>query len=325
MGNTRNLGDLLNADSTIATADVADGGITTAKLADDAVTTAKVANDVAISTSGAITTTGAFTSKGIDDNADANVVTITSAEAVGIGKSLTPNNYSGYQVVTIGGSDATTGSVLDFEDSNGNIEAEISGTAGRLYLDADPTSATASGFIHLGVDGNQVLKLDDSKNVTIADGNLVIGTAGHGIDFSAETGDGPSVTSELLDSYEEGHIGTITMNSSGSNTIDSAYSSKYYIKVGRVVHCYFHIVLNGTLSAGSHALVGLPFTSSNSNPAHRGAGVANAQDASSSYGQDGNYVSITTSENVTSATLYNPVQYVANDRLNVYFSYVTAS
>ena len=66
MGNTRNLGDLLNTDSTIATADVADGGITTAKLADDAITQAKIgadavgttelANDVAISTSGAITT-----------------------------------------------------------------------------------------------------------------------------------------------------------------------------------------------------------------------------------------------------------------------------
>tara|TARA_Y100000361_G_C11148956_1_gene339847 strand:+ start:458 stop:1774 length:1317 start_codon:yes stop_codon:yes gene_type:complete len=42
VGNTRNLGDLLNTDSTIATADVADGGITTAKLADTAVTTAKI-------------------------------------------------------------------------------------------------------------------------------------------------------------------------------------------------------------------------------------------------------------------------------------------
>ena len=59
MGNTRNLGDLLNADSTIATADVADGGITTAKLADTAVTTAKI-TDANITTakiaSNAITT-----------------------------------------------------------------------------------------------------------------------------------------------------------------------------------------------------------------------------------------------------------------------------
>ena len=42
--NAKNLAELLNNESTIAVADVADGSITTAKLADDAVTTAKIAN-----------------------------------------------------------------------------------------------------------------------------------------------------------------------------------------------------------------------------------------------------------------------------------------
>ena len=37
-----------------------------------------------VNTSGAITTTGAFTSVGIDDNADANAITIDSNERVGI-------------------------------------------------------------------------------------------------------------------------------------------------------------------------------------------------------------------------------------------------
>jgi hypothetical protein len=164
-----------------------------------------------------------------------------------------------------------------------------------------------------------------TSNLTIADGNLVVGTSGHGIDFSAETGDGPSVTSELLDSYEEGHIGTIGISVSGSDVVDSANSNKYYIKVGRVVHLYFHIVLDGTMPAGTYSLTGMPFTSSNSNPAHRGAGVANAQDASSSYGQDGNYVSVRTNENSTSLTIYVPVQYVSEDRINLYASYITAS
>ena len=58
MGNTRNLGDLLNTDSTIATADVADGGITTAKLADDAVTGAKIENNPTIA--GNLTVSGGF-------------------------------------------------------------------------------------------------------------------------------------------------------------------------------------------------------------------------------------------------------------------------
>jgi len=249
------------------------GLVETADIADDAVSTDQIANNATINTSGAITTTGAFTSQGIDDNADATAITITSAEAVGIGKSLTPNNYSGYQVVTIGGSDATTGSVLDFEDSNGNIEAEISGTAGRLYLDADPSSATASGFIHLGVDGNQVLKLDDSKNVTIADGNLVIGTAGHGIDFSAVTNAG-TMTSELLDAYEEGTWTPTYRTSDGASITVNTYNRQHgrYTRIGRNVFCRFAIGTtsvtfnNGQVDHNSNHRVqmdGLPFTASN--------------------------------------------------------------
>ena len=137
------------------------------EITDGTVTGDDLASDIAISTSGAITTTGAFTSQGIDDNADATAITITSDEAVGVGTSLTPNNYSGYQVLTIGGSNATTGSAFDLEDSSGNIEAEISGTAGRLYLDADPNGATASSFIHLGVDGSQKAKIENNGKFSV--------------------------------------------------------------------------------------------------------------------------------------------------------------
>ena len=69
----------------------------------------------------------------------------------------------------------------------------------------------------------------------------------------------------------------------------------------------------------------MPFTSSNSNPAHRGAGVANVQDASTGYGQDGNYISVRMAENSTSVVIYVPTQYVADDRINLYVSYITAS
>ena len=248
------------ADDSVDTAQIADDAIDTAQIADDAIESAQLANNVAISTSGAITTTGAFTSKGIDDNADATAITITSDEAVGIGKSLTPNNYSGYQSLTIGGSDATTGSVLDFEDSDGNIEGEISATAGRLYLDADPSSATASGFIHLGVDGNQVLKLDDSRNVTIANGNLVIGTAGKGIDFSA-TGDGASVSnlSELLDEYEEGTFSVGEQNSSLGMTLNFAE----YTRIGRAIHFIVHVTFGSGTDSSPVQLTGMPFDGNN--------------------------------------------------------------
>jgi hypothetical protein len=100
----------------------------------------------------------------------------------------------------------------------------------------------------VGVDGN----------VNVLTGNLVIGTAGKGIDFSATSGSG---TSELLDDYEEGDFslvlsGTVT---AGTNSVGSIGGR--YTKVGRLVTCQI-MVANTTLSgaAGVLKFSGLPFT-----------------------------------------------------------------
>ena len=64
--------------------ELANDAVDTNAIADDAITGDKLANDIAISTTGAITFTGNFTSVGIDDNADANANTIDSSERGGI-------------------------------------------------------------------------------------------------------------------------------------------------------------------------------------------------------------------------------------------------
>src|SRR5210317_745615 len=71
--------DAINADR------IADGTVVASDLLDNTLTGAKLATDIAISTSGNITTTGAFTSTGIDDNATSTAITIDSSENVGIG------------------------------------------------------------------------------------------------------------------------------------------------------------------------------------------------------------------------------------------------
>ena len=317
MSNARNLSKFKPSSS---------GLVETADIADDAVTTAKVnpaqTDITSVGTLSGLTTSGAIDVQGNEIILDADNDTSITAD--------TDDQID----IKIGGTDTAivTADTIKIRSDNGALVFRRTTSENDIakiqYVHGNPS-------LDIGGDGKNIrfinggsyaetMRVGTNGNITIQDGDLVIGTSGHGIDFSATSDGSGSMTSELFDDYEEGHIGTISMNSAGSNTIDSANSNKFYIKVGKVVHCYFHIVLNGTLSAGSHALEGLPFTSSASNPAHRGAGVANAQDASSSYGQDGNYTSITTSENVTSATLYNPVQYVANDRLNVYLSYITA-
>jgi len=95
---------------------------------------------------------------------------------------------------------------------------------------------------------------------TIVNGNLVIATAGNGIDFSANPN--PSgMTSELLDDYEEGTFtATLTSATPPSTAIER---TAYYTKVGDTVtvYCSFRNA-NNTGAAGAISVTGLPFTSS---------------------------------------------------------------
>lgn len=90
-------------------------------------------------------------------------------------------------------------------------------------------------------------------DVTLSTGNLVIGTSGKGIDFSATPGTG---TSELFADYEEG-----TWTPSVGGTATYTARSGIYTKIGNqvTVSCDITINLIGTGSASS--LSGLPFTS----------------------------------------------------------------
>lgn len=92
---------------------------------------------------------------------------------------------------------------------------------------------------------------------TIIDGNLVIGTSGKGIDFSATPGTG---TSELLDDYEEGTFQAVI--TFGGGTTGQAYSVRTcsYTKIGdRVsVSGYLELTNKGS-STGAMKIEGLPF------------------------------------------------------------------
>jgi hypothetical protein len=99
---------------------------------------------------------------------------------------------------------------------------------------------------------------------TIVSGNLVIGTAGNGIDFSANS-HAAGMTSELFDDYEEGTWTPVIVPQSG--TITSQSCSGRYTKVGRIVTIQFSMVIN-TLGTGNGlgSITGLPFASANVAP-----------------------------------------------------------
>jgi hypothetical protein len=94
-------------------------------------------------------------------------------------------------------------------------------------------------------------------NLSLPIGNLVIGTSGKGIDFSATSGTG---TSELFDDYEEG-TWTPTDNSGGGLSL--TVTAAAYTKIGRAVFASFNITYPSTADANYAILGGLPFVSKN--------------------------------------------------------------
>ena len=91
---------------------------------------------------------------------------------------------------------------------------------------------------------------------TLATGNLVIGTSGKGIDFSATPGTG---TSELLADYEEGTWTPIATAQTGA--ITSYTSAGTYTLIGRQVVLMGTITItNAGTGTGGLKVTGFPFT-----------------------------------------------------------------
>ena len=97
--------------------------------------------------------------------------------------------------------------------------------------------------------------IDTSGNATVNSGNLVIGTAGKGIDFSAASNLSGS-TSETLDDYEEGTY-TATMSVT-SGTLSTTNNTLSYVKIGDMCHItgrlYPQLSSSGSMGAFTFAL-----------------------------------------------------------------------
>lgn len=93
-------------------------------------------------------------------------------------------------------------------------------------------------------------------NLRVGNGNLVVGTSGKGIDFSANTG-AAGMTSELLNWYEEGTWTPAVTGWTGITYIDQ---TGYYNRIGQQVTCWFYVRLTGTSAASAVTITGLPFS-----------------------------------------------------------------
>lgn len=101
-----------------------------------------------------------------------------------------------------------------------------------------------------------------SGNQNLLDGNLVIGTSGKGIDFSATANSDGTMTSELLADYEEGTYTLRFYDAATGGNASSTTATVYYTKIGRqvTVTCGSTAAINTTgMTAGAVLYISLPY------------------------------------------------------------------
>jgi len=157
---------------------------------------------------------------------------------------------------------------LGADGANGRTAAQITvesdGTPGTNDMPGRIVFATtadgaSSSTERLRIKSDGTVQTNGAADIKIADGNLIIGTSGHGIDFAAD-GQAGGMSSELLDDYEEGLFNPGVSVDSGSLSVSGSYAYLAYTKVGRMVHVSGHIVFDSASSpSGNIDITGLPF------------------------------------------------------------------
>jgi hypothetical protein len=100
-------------------------------------------------------------------------------------------------------------------------------------------------------------------NVNIVTGNVVMGTSGKGIDFSAVTGGTGTATANVLSDYEEGTFDPTAFGSTIAGVTTYTTRTGRYTKIGNLVSVQVYLKWSAiTGGTGNLRFGGLPFTSS---------------------------------------------------------------
>jgi len=146
------------------------------------------------------------------------------------------------------------------------------GTYGTLYL--QPSLSTAD-IVFYNSSNSDVVRMGQAGDVTLSSGNLVIGTSGKGIDFSATANSSGTMTSELLADYEEGTWTPGISFGGGTTGITYSTQSGFYTKIGNTVTIWVYILLSSKgSSTGDARITNLPFTNANSQGRSEGSTFA---------------------------------------------------
>ena len=215
---------------------------------------------------GDVTHTGAFTSQGIDDNANATAITIDSSENVMVGKTATDYQTVGVEAKPDGSLFATAANngplVATRKSSNGNIASfykdstnvgNIGANGSNLYIGSPEGTDAHIGF------GNQIVRPVTSTGAS-RDNAIDLGYDGmrfRNIYLGGGAYIGGTGASNHLDVYQEG---TYTIaESHGQATITN--NRVHYTRIGNLVFVAASIEV-GSNSNGNVLNLTLPFASS---------------------------------------------------------------
>ena len=183
------------------------------------------------------------------------VLTMSDNNDIGIGVTIPSDKLSVYNNnignptgITIRNTEASS----TYSHARLRLESQNGAAYGEIWADV------ANAGLRLGYNSSSTVKIDST-------GNLHFG-AGKGINFSANSDTGRTVSSNVFDDYEEGSwVPTVTGLTNGNvMTLNAAIETMRYIKVGRKVTLFGRIQISSKNSAtGSIQLGSFPFTSDN--------------------------------------------------------------
>jgi hypothetical protein len=177
------------------------------------------------------------------------------------------NVDAGNDLVGIGGVPDT--SKLTVYGQVGTTNGTEGAPTHSFYSDTDTGMFRSGGnTLAFSTGGTTRTTVDSSGNLTIHDGNLIIGTSGHGISFAAD-GNASGMSNELLNDYEEGTWTPTFDTGYPSGDPEEVVSNAAYTKIGNTVVAVARIQARN--DATGMQLGGLPF---NSNSDQAGGTIA---------------------------------------------------
>ena len=192
-------------------------------------------------------------------------------DRVGIGTASPTNKLS----VTVTPPTADTDGLIINGPSSRQIIAGITGATysyagvganqNLIYAGSGQLNILGDGQnVRIGTSASSYVTLDTSANFNVGAGNVVMATSGKGIDFSATASGSGTMTSELLNDYEEGTF-TATLKGATTDPTTPVTATGRYTKIGRqvTVQVYFSNVVT-TGASGRIGVSGLPFANNGS-------------------------------------------------------------